>query len=212
MILDYVITNPTKKLFIRLNQNGTPETCGEQMAQHFESSKARNIIDNLPKKMKKFNFFVEPIPEIKQKTLDDNENINNNIIKNDNYIPSDNISRWIDRFGACGDILDEAEQREKELISELDSSDKELLDLLHIIEIEKPKDLFNGWKLYKQIKENRIRRREIKDEIMIIENVLENIKNVSCMHREQVQKAIDGLFGRKYKFRIIEEGDESANL
>ena len=169
--MDYVITNPTKKLFIRLNQNGSPETCGEQMAQRFESSKARNIVDHLPKTMKKFNFYVEPIPEIIQ-----------------------------------------AEQREKELIKELENSDKEMLDLLHIIEIEKPKDLFNGWKLYKQIKANRIKRREIKDEILIVENVLENIKNVSCMHRDQVQKSINGLFGRKYKFRIIEEGDENAIL
>ena len=62
--MDYVITNPTKKLFIRLNKNGAPETCGEQMAQRFESSKARNIVDHLPKTMTKFNFVVEPIPEL----------------------------------------------------------------------------------------------------------------------------------------------------
>lgn len=210
--LDYVITNHTKKLFIRLNQNGAPETCGKQLAQHFENSKARNIIDNLPKKMKKFNFYVEPIPDIEQKVSDESSDIKEKTINNDDYIPSENINRWIDKFGACGDILDEAEQRENELIIALDNSDKELLDLLHIIEMEKPKDMFNGWKLYKQIKENRTKRREIKDEILIIENVLENIKDVSCMHREQVQKAIDGLFGRKYKFRIIEEGDENADL
>ena len=213
IFLDYVITNPTKKLFIRLNQNGSPETCGEQMAQRFESSKARNIVDHLPKTMKKFNFYVEPIPEIIQtESNNNNSDTKDKIISNDAYIPSENISRWIDKFGACGDILDEAEQREKELINELENSDKEMLDLLHIIEIEKPKDLFNGWKLYKQIKANRIKRREIKDEILIVENVLENIKNVSCMHRDQVQKSINGLFGRKYKFRIIEEGDENAIL
>ena len=138
--MDYVITNPTKKLFIRLNQNGAPETCGEQMAQRFESSKARNIVDHLPKTMKKFNFAVEPTPEISQTKLNKSNDVKEKIISSDTYVPSENISRWIDKFGACGDILDEAEQREKELIKELENSDKELLDLLHIIEMQKARN------------------------------------------------------------------------
>lgn len=85
------------------------------------------------------------------------------------------------------------------------NNDKELIDILHIIEIEKPKDMFSGWKLYKYIKNNRIERRNMKDELLIVENVLEQVKNISCFHREKIQKAIDGLFTRKYTFRIIEE-------
>lgn len=62
--MDYVITNSNNKVFIRLGENGFPETCAKQKAQRFKSSKARNILDNLPKTMKKFHFRVEPIPEI----------------------------------------------------------------------------------------------------------------------------------------------------
>lgn len=32
---------------------------------------------------------------------------------------------------------------------------------------------------------------------------MQNI-NPSCLERERIQKAIDGLFGRKYAFRIME--------
>ena len=202
--MDYVITNPNKKIYIRLNENGSPETCVKQVAQRFEYSKARNILGNLPKSLKKFHFKVMAVLDISQKK---------NIIeskddKSDQHIATENITQWIEKFGKCGDILCEAEEREKQLLKELSDFDKELLDILHIIEIEKSKDLYNGWKLYKRIKNNRKQRRNIKDEIMIVENVLQNIKNISCFHREQVQKAIDGLFNRKYTFRIIEEGEE----
>ncbi len=54
--MDYVITNPRKKLYIRMDKNSFPETGTKQMAQRFESSKARNILDSLPKTLKKFHF------------------------------------------------------------------------------------------------------------------------------------------------------------
>lgn len=202
--MDYVITNPNKKVYIRLNEKGSPETCSKQTAQKFESSKARNILDNLPKSLKRLHFKVEPIPDIAQRGIDDKNE------KREEYIPAESITRWVEKFGACGDILNEAEEREKELLKALKDSDKELLDILHIIEIEKPKDLYSGWKLYKCIRDNRKSRRNIKDEIMIVENVLANVKNISSFHRDKIQKAIDGLFSRKYTFRVVEEDDADA--
>lgn len=89
-------------------------------------------------------------------------------------------------------------------------NDKELIDILHIIEIEKPKDMFSGWKIYKRIRNNRIERRSMKDELLIVENVLDQIKNISCLHREKIQKAIDGLLTRKYTFRIVEDEEKNA--
>lgn len=202
--MDYIITNLNRKLYIRLNKNGLPETCTREMAQRFESSKARNIVDHLPKTLKKFNFKVEAVPDI----IKDNKIIRED--KREKYIPSENITRWIEKFGKCGDILNEAEEREQQLLKDLKDNDKELIDILHIIEIEKSKDLFSSWKLYKRIRNNRIERRSMKDELMIVENVLEQIKSISCFHREKIQKAIDGLFNRKYTFRIVEEEEDHA--
>ena len=79
-----------------------------------------------------------------------------------------------------------------------------MIDILHIIEIEKSKDLYGGWKEYKDIRTNREKRRSIKDELFIVENVLKKIDS-SHLQRERIQKAVDGLFNRKYNFRIIEE-------
>ena len=204
--MDYVIKNH-KSVYIKLNQNGRAVTCSELEKGLFEESKAKNILGSLPKTLKRLNFTVEPIPDIGQnkKIIGENDN------KREDYIPSENITRWIEKFGKCGDILSEAEEREKQLLKELKDNDKELIDILHIIEIEKSKDMFSGWQLYKHIRNNRIERRSIKDELLIVENVLGQIKNISCLHREKIQKAIDGLFTRKYTFRIVEE-DETENV
>lgn len=203
--MDYCIKN-NKNVFLKLNNNGKPVTCAESMKGLFEYSKAKNILNSLPKTLKRLNFQVEAIPDIKPKEVSDKKTI-----QKEAYSLSGDITRWVDKFGECADILNEAKDREKELIASLNDADKELLDILHIIEIEKPKDMFAGWKLYKNIRENRERRRNVKDELLIVDNVLQEI-NPACMQRDRVQKAIDGLFGRKYKFRIVEEGEENADM
>lgn len=106
--MDYVIKNH-KNLYIRLNKNGTPVTCAEHDKMFFEQSKAKNILKGLPKTLKRLNFKVEAIPDIPQ---------NKNIIgekdhKRDEYVLSENITRWVEKFGECGDIFSEAEDREK---------------------------------------------------------------------------------------------------
>mgnify|MGYP000125695366 CR=1 FL=1 len=93
----------------------------------------------------------------------------------------------MEQFGTCGDIFNSAVKRSNELIGILYNLDKGLLNILHSIEIEKPKDLYTGWQLYKAIRENRTQRRETKDEIQIIQNVLTNI-NPECVQRERIQK------------------------
>jgi len=176
------------------------------MKRHYlKNLRRKNIVGCLPKTLKGLNFRVEAIPDItpKKKVIGEKD------LKREEYIPSENITRWIEKFGKCGDILSEAEEREKQLVNDLKDNDKELIDILHIIEIEKSKDLFSGWKLYKRIRKNRIERRSMKDELLIVENVLEQIKNISCFHRDKIQRVINGLFTRKYTFRIVEEGEGS---
>lgn len=198
--MDYVIKNQ-KNVYIRLSENGRPVTCSEHEKTLLEYAKAKNILDNLPKTLRRLDFKVEAIPDIGQKQ----KMIGEKDIRREEYVPSENITRWIEKFGKCGDILDEADEREKQLVNDLKDNDKELIDILHIIEIEKSKDMFTGWQLYKRIRNNRMERRSIKDELLIVENVLGQIKNISCFHREKIQRAINGLFARKYTFRIIEE-------
>lgn len=208
--MDYIITNPNKQVFIRLDNNGRPETCGRETAQKFESSKAKNIVDHLPKTLKRFHFRAQAIPEI---TPQVNKNIvqemEKNIIQgNVDYEVTENITQWLDKFGSCADMLEDAKERQKLLLQHLDDTDNKLVDILHRIELEPPKDLYHGWLLYKDIKTNRKNRRVIKDELIIIQDVLEKV-NSFWLSRERIQKAIDGLFKRKYRFRIVEKDEKT---
>ena len=197
--MDYCIKN-NKNIYIKLDDTGRPVTCVKSVKGKFEYSKARNILNNLPKSLRSMHFSLQPIPDIKPK-----EEIKEKTIKNkDDYIPSENLIRWVDKFGACADILEEAKSRQDELIEELHNKDKKILDILHIIEIEKPKDLYKGWLLYKDIRSNQKERRLIKDELLVVGNVLQEI-NPSYLHRDRIQRAIDGLYTREYTFRIVDD-------
>ena len=60
----------------------------------------------------------------------------------------------------------------------------------------------------KSIKNNRQKRRNKKDELLIVENVLKDV-DPKYLRRERVQKAIDGLLNRKYTFRVVEEVEDA---
>lgn len=197
--MNYVIRN-NKGVYIKIDAGGRPVSCNFKDRTLMDKNKARNVINSLPKSLKKLKFFMEAIPDIPPK-----------VIKNDEPKElSENITRWVDKFGACGDVFNAAIERSNELISQLYDLDRTLLNILHTAEIEKSKDLYTGWLVYKAIRENRLIRRETKDEILIIQTILTNIKP-ECFQRERIQKAVDGLFHRKYTYRIIEgnEDDES---
>lgn len=56
--MDYVIKNH-KNVYIRLNQNGTPVACTKDEATLFEGPKAKNILDSMPRTLKRLNFKLE---------------------------------------------------------------------------------------------------------------------------------------------------------
>lgn len=212
--LDFVIGNNNGVYIKQSPINGSPETCGESDKGIFTKLKAENILRSLPKTMRKMRFKVICIPDVQIKTPAEQiikDVKEKNTLKSFDYSPSENVTRWIERFGTCGDIIKSAENRYVELESELKISDTEIIDILHSIELSPPKDLYGAYLLYRRIRNNRRDRRQLKDEMKIIHNVLEEI-NSSMVNRERTQKAIDGLFDRKYSYRIVDEEDNKNDL
>lgn len=203
--MDYVIKNH-KNVYIRLNKNGTPVTCAEHEKTLFEQSKAKNILDSLPKTLRRLNFKVEAVPDIIIK--DENIQAEKKQIQNVDYLISDNLQQWIEKFGICDDILKEAQKRKDELNRELSNIDKQFSNLVHEIELEGKIDLYGGWQERNKIKENREKRRNIKDELLVISNVLRmDFRNLD---RERIDKVIAGLANRKFTYRIVEEEDTES--
>lgn len=137
--MDYVIRT-RKGVYIKLDENGAPVTCPEHEKGMFEYSKATNIAKSLKKSLKKLNFKVEPILEITPQKNKELINIfKRKVIESSDYEVSENVTRWIDRFGSCYDSLKEAEQTLITLVAELEACEQELLDILHSIELEPQK-------------------------------------------------------------------------
>lgn len=195
--MDYIIKNH-KGVYIKLNGSGAPVSCDEKYKEVFEYSKARNILDNLPKPLKKLNFKVEAIPDIRATSP-------KTVIKKENYTVSDNVNRWIEKFSICDKVMSEAVARKDELVTMLTNVDRELSNELHMIELEKSKNACQGFLEYRRIKDILESRRVIKDEMLIITNVL----NGGTDSFKNVNKAIKGLSNRKFTLRILEDENES---
>lgn len=192
--MDYIIRNKGG-LYIKLNENGTPITCGENQRELFEYSKATNICNSLPKTLKKFKFQIEAVPDIKQKVESE--------ITTNTYKPSENVIRWVNELGQCGDIIDKASERDKELDQELSGVDLKMQDVLHEIELSDRCDMYKAWMIVNNIRDLRRQRREIKDEKLVLSGI--KSQGITYLNRKSVQKCIDGLGNRKYKIRIVDE-------
>lgn len=201
--MDYVIRNKAG-VFIKLNKNGAPVTCSESQKGLFECSKANNICNSLPKQLKKFNFFVEAVPEIQSKIE------KQNVITTNTYEPSENITRWINKIGQFEDVLNEINSRNEELNTELSEIDLKLQDVLHSIELLEKCDMYTAWKTINQLRDLRKQRRNIKDEKLVLSGI--KSQGITYLNRKSVQKCVDGLSKRKYKIRIVEEDDEIADM
>ena len=194
----YVIRNGA--IFIKLNDSGAPVTCVESAKGIFEYSKARNILDNIPKTLKRLNFKLEAIPGIQPKVEEQKVVITNT------YIPSENVTRWIEKLGQLEDVLSEVSERDEELNGELSDVDLKLQDILHNIELCNKCDMYTAWETINCIRDLRKKRREIKDEKLVLSGI--KSQGITYLSRTSVQKCVDGLSKRKYRIRIIEEDDE----
>ena len=176
-------------------------TCVESVKGIFEYSKARNILDNIPKTLKRLNFKLEAIPEIQPKVEEQK------VIITNTYIPSENVTHWINELGRCEDILNEASERNEELNGELSDVDLKLQDILHTIELSDKCDMYKAWQMINEIRDLRKKRRNIKDEKLVLSGI--KSQGITYLNRKSVQKCVDGLSNRKYKIRIVEEEEET---
>lgn len=210
-MFDYVITDGNNR-FIKLDAKGTPVVCNYASKDCFDYHKAKNILQSLPKTLKHIPFEVKPLTHFankkgtnnqeNKKEPDNNAGSNMKILASSRMEIQYSVKQWIERFGSCGEVLQEAEKRKAELNDELIEVDQECSDILHIIEIEDMKDLYGGWVLYKKVKELRQKRRTIKDEMIVIDHVLEKI-DTKIFQRENIESVINKLANRKYYCRVV---------
>lgn len=140
---------------------------------------------------------VAPIkPTIKEVN---NKNLVAKTIANETHAESQK-EKWVSGTEKLTEFVMDAENRKEELIGKLSEVDKEISDINHYIEFGKF-NAYQGWLAFSMLQNRLRKRRKIKDELSII-NQLGECKITSNMMID-IKNAIAELGNRKYTPRVL---------
>lgn len=195
----YVITDGTRWIMRDRKGKYVPTSC-KALADTFGNKEANSILQNNLSKALKSCFHLQKIdkpPElIKQITQ---EKVNENT---ETPSSSENIQYWVDKVNGLNGLASEALHRKNELLGQLSKVDQELSDINHYIEFCNL-NAAQGYKAYRMIKDRRIIRRSIKNELDVLNIILG--KKISETATDEIQKAISGMDKRTYEPRVLNE-------
>lgn len=198
-LAQYVITDGSR--WIMRNRNGkyVPTSC-EALADTFSNKAANNLYNNsLPKALKSV-FYIQkidtPPDNVKQITQSEVEN------NTEKVMVAENIQKWINKITDLNGLATDALHRKEELCEEFSFVDRELSDINHYIEFCNL-NAAQGWKAYKMIKERRIKRRSIKNEIQILNIILD--KKISDTVTNEILESMSKMDKRTYEPRVMNE-------
>lgn len=184
--MNYVITNGT--LYIG-SKGGA---CKQNEAKIFATKKAADNFfkSSISKPLRNLNFKVE-----ETELEPPGSNINAQYFDVDvNALQTD-----INNLSAKLNVL----KGNKAWLLDMESEvDKEICDIMHFIEFNNF-SASDGYKLCKALKDLRLRRRKIKNELELI-NII-NTQSLNNVASGQTNKAIDSLDNKKYAPRVLQE-------
>lgn len=195
----YVITDGTRWIMRDKHGRYVPTSC-EALADVFSNKQATGIYQSNLSKALKSVFRVQKIDEpsklikqISQETAQENT---------ERVSTAENIQRWINKIDGLNGLATEALHRKDELVQQLSKVDQELSDVNHYIEFCNL-NAAQGYKAYKMIKDRRIKRRSIKNELQVVDIILS--KKICETATDEIQKAIAGMDQRTYEPRVLNE-------
>lgn len=195
----YVITDGTRWIMRDRKGKYVPTSC-EALADVFTNKQATGIFQSNLSKALKSVFRVQKIDEppklikqISQETVQENT---------EKVSTAENVQRWIDKIEGLNGLATEALHRKDELVQQLSKVDQELSDVNHYIEFCNL-NAAQGCKAYKMIKDRRIKRRSIKNELQVVDIILS--KKICETATDEIQKAIAGMDQRTYEPRVLNE-------
>lgn len=199
MLAQYVITDGTRWI-MRDRKGKYVPTSNEALADVFGNKEANSVYQNNLSKALKSVFHVEKIDKppalIKQIS---HEEVKSNT---ETVSVAENIQYWVDKVSGLNGLAAEALHRKEELINQLSEVDKELCDINHYIEFCNL-NAAQGYKAYKMIKDRRVKRRSIKNELEVLNMILG--KKLSESVTNEITNAVSGMDKRIYEPRVLNE-------
>lgn len=166
-----------------------------KQATFMNLAKATNVLKTMPKTLANLkDWTILPVPETdKQFTRDDE------VIKNYEFISLDTI---INDMTKLTDIAETYARYSRTINKQLSEVELEIEDLYHYIEFSS----FNaaqGYKAYKMLKERLVKRRELKDSIVLLDSIQE--KNMLTCSVDNINNVVNRLDSRSYRPRVLKE-------
>ena len=89
-------------------------------------------------------------------------------------------------------IFQDVKKNYENNLSVIKQAEDELNDLYHECELADPKDMYNGWKMYRAIREARIRRRTAKEENEVLKDMYEYLNTQAGQAFKSKMQSIQG--------------------
>lgn len=198
----YYITDTYGTYYALNNMNKLVVVNKEALATKFTLAKANTIIQNAVKPMQRYQFILKEAPNELRIEEDYFE------LGKEEYIQTrfDNMDTdWNGYIENLISFSSQLKQYRVNLNYMLSEVDKEICDIMHYIEFYNL-DAAKGYKVYKMLKDCRLKRRKIKDEHEKVNAAIQALANEELIEKMKMAlKQMKGLDQRTYTPRILTE-------
>lgn len=185
----FIITNGSGYIYYDTNQK-MATTNKRELAKRFTKEKAENFMKNLSGTMKNLGYRMEPDDETNQvieQVINDND---------------ESIAEILAQVCNFESYMQDISKRRDTLAYELSKVDAEIEDILHAAEFYNL-NACEGYKLYKMLRDARIKRRKLKDYIEVV-GYVERATGKDFANNAG-SKSILGKGTREYTPRVLNE-------
>lgn len=190
-----------------------PTTDKEQAAK-FTQAKANSVIQTMIKPMQRYQYIIREAVREKEETETQANSVQVIDYKEEdcNETMFDALDmEWNQYIQTLITFCSDLKQYRINLNYLLSQVDKEICDILHYIEFNNL-DAANGYRMYKMLKDCRLRRRKIKDDLGKVNLIIPTLGNKELVNSLKTclsqMKAMDQ---RKYTPRVLDELFEEAS-
>lgn len=166
-----------------------------KQATFMNLAKATNVLKMMPRTLLNLkDWTILPVPE--GSDYSDNDGAS---VKNYEFISLDTIVSDMTKFTETAEMY---AKYSKTINKQLAEVELEIEDLYHYIEFSS----FNaaqGYKAYKMLKERLVKRRELKDGIILLDSIQE--KNMLTCSVDNINNVVSKLDSRSYRPRVLKE-------
>lgn len=226
MVNNSVVYITNGKVFVRQKEDGQFKmTENQNEASFFKKKRAENIIShNINAKKHGTGFYLRdastinntkspspvPIPTVEKEIVTVKATVPAPAVKktadkktsDEKKKNKDLLSKiWISRMRAANSIVSDAIHRKDELISMLQKSDLSICDIEHCIELQDDMNASDGYIMYRMMRSELRKRREIKNELELVSEIVRKGNSVF----EDVDVMEDHLVNKRYNPRVLNQ-------